>query len=353
MRPATFQSQRSNPLTGSTEATSIASLDRHGKPLRNVCWLDSGFIGIDPIPIDDVTKFYKSEYRQEYKGSFSPQKRHVLRAARCALDRLHLINKYSPQKLSQSAISTLDAGSSSGEFVFLMKQLGYQASGIEPHFGYATYAQEQLGLNIHNCAFSEFSPKEKTFELITLFHVLEHLEFPVADLERLAAGLTDTGIFVIEVPNILYRGMKFSHKWHKGHLSGFSVQTLEIAAARAGLKAVFCGEIGDGGNLFGVFQRSYPISESEAGMRLSSHFQDATQALKLNSSFDYYLRAQTWTKIPKKFARQIEERRTSNNYLSGRQLLESVFGDPRKILSPQIKADETSEVVSKKESPIR
>jgi hypothetical protein len=32
---------------------------------------------------------------------------------------------------------------------------------------------------VANCTFSEFSHTPETFDLITLFHVLEHLEFPI------------------------------------------------------------------------------------------------------------------------------------------------------------------------------
>jgi len=95
----------------------IATVDRHGNPLRNVMWEESGFIGVDPIPMPDVSEFYKKEYRQSYKGAHSPKTRHVIRAARCALDRFDRIKPLLPEAF----LHTLDAGASSGEFVYLMK----------------------------------------------------------------------------------------------------------------------------------------------------------------------------------------------------------------------------------------
>jgi len=316
--------KRPCPVLGGFQAQVIASVDRHGEPLRNVCWAESGFIGVDPIPIPDVSEFYKNEYRQAYKGSFTPQNRHVLRAARCAMDRYQRIKAFLPAGFS-SPCQTLDAGASSGEFVYLMKQLGHVACGIEPHVGYASHARDTLGLNVTNCTFAEFVRQESPFELITLFHVLEHLEFPVQDLLGLRSMLGENGIFVIEVPNILYRGMKFSHKWHKGHLNGFTATSLRVTAARAGLETVQCGEIGDGGNLFGIFRPAQPLSLEEARLQLNGNAQSTIRGMEANTNLDYFARADTWAKIPRKLRTQIEERRTASKQVDGKAILNAVY----------------------------
>jgi 2-polyprenyl-3-methyl-5-hydroxy-6-metoxy-1,4-benzoquinol methylase len=314
--------KRSCPLSGSHEATIVAVRDRHGEPLRNVCWKESGFIGVDPIPIEDVSEFYKTEYRQQYKGAFRPQNRHVLRAARCARDRFERIRAHLPQG---KKLSTLDAGASSGEFVYLMKHLGHEAEGIEPHVGYAQHARNTLALNVTNCTFSEFPTKSANFGLITLFHVLEHLEFPVEDLRRLRDLMDAHGVFVIEVPNILYRGMKFSHKWHKGHLSGFTVDSLRLTAAAAGLEPLECAAIGDGGNLFGVFRKAPPLTPEQIRAQLLGSGQKALTALAANSNLDYFRRWSTWAKIPGKFLCQIEERRTAPKHLDAGTVLDRAY----------------------------
>lgn len=314
---------RPNPSTGRHEAVQIADTDRHGKPLRNVCWIDNGFIGVDPIPIADVENFYKTEYRQEYKGATSPSSRHILRAARIALDRMRRIRAFLP-KTSQQNLRTLDAGASSGEFVYLMKTLGHDAMGIEAHSGYAQYARENLGLNVSNAAFSEFKPQGVPFDLITMFHVLEHLEFPVEELARLSVCLSAQGLFAIEVPNILFRGMKFSHKWHRGHLNGFSLKTLKATAARAGLHPVLCEEIGQGGNLFGLFKKGIPADVGTVDQQFGGSELELEQ-LQLNSDWDYYLRPSTWLKIGPKLFSQLEERLIGSRSSSPKHLLDCVY----------------------------
>ena len=325
MNPArpTLTSHRPNPTTGAHEAVEIASLDRHGNPLRNVCWIDNGFIGVDPIPIANVEDFYKNEYRQEYKGAVSPSGRHVLRAARVALDRLQRIQAVLPSIL-RPGHRTLDAGASSGEFVFLMKTLGHDALGIEAHAGYAQHAREALGLHVRNAAFSEFKPEGKPFDLISMFHVLEHLEFPVEELARLSECLSPEGLFAIEVPNILFRGMKFSHKWHRGHLSGFSLKTLKATAARAGLHPVLCEETGHGGKLFGLFKKGSP-TPVEALLQSFGGCEPELEQLRLNSSADYFLRPSTWLKLGPKLLQQVEERLTASRLTDPAELLRWVY----------------------------
>ena len=274
----------------------------------------------------NVEQFYRITYRQRYKRTVYPQKRHVLRAARCALGRFTRISPYLKQ-IGTAELRTLDAGASSGEFVFLMKKLGHIASGIEANEGYAKHAVKELGLDVANCTFSEFSHRPESFDLITLFHVLEHLEFPVAELQRLAGYLQNDGLMVIEVPNILHTQMKFSRKWHEAHLFGFSVETLETTAARAGLTALRCGTIEDGGNLFGVFKKGHAISSEDASRRLDGHFESAIQQLRQNSNLRYYAQSRTWLKIPRKLGVHLEEMNTANSFSNSLTLLNAVYSN--------------------------
>ena len=77
----------------------------------------------------------------------------------------------------------------------------------------------------------------RVLDLVTLFQVLEHLSDPVEDIRSMSEFLKPDGLFVIEVPDILFPGMRIDHKWHDGHLYGFDWLTLEAVAAKAGLKS--------------------------------------------------------------------------------------------------------------------
>ena len=64
---------------------------------------------------------------------------------------------------------------------------------------YAEYSINELGIGVKVCPFSQFQTDTK-FDLISMFHVLEHLENPVRDLSHLGKFLKSNGKLVIEVP---------------------------------------------------------------------------------------------------------------------------------------------------------
>ena len=81
--------------------------------------------------------------------------------------------------------------------------------------------------------FEDIDFKEKSYDVILLFHVLEHLENPVEDIKRLKRFLKENGTFIIEVPNVTHRQGFPTAKWHIGHLYNFNKTTLAATAAKA------------------------------------------------------------------------------------------------------------------------
>ena len=120
---------------------------------------------------------------------------------------------------------------------------------------YAEYSQAELKIPVTISPFSQFQPEQK-FDLITMFHVLEHLENPVLDLAHLGQFLNPGGILSLRCPTLSYADMAFRHKWHPGHLFSFSATTLSMLMEKAGFETVSCSPIGDAGNLWGVFKTS-------------------------------------------------------------------------------------------------
>ena len=177
------------PSCGGGSARIIANRDgKTNETLITVSCSDCGLGRIDPLPTDqELAEWYAKQYRQAYKSAVQPALRHVLRAGRNAQQRWQWLLQNSDgllnDKLAHSKQS-LDIGSSSGEFVYLLHTLGFKAKGIEPHEGYATYARNRLGIDVNNgtlqhCLSGEAS---QSLDLISMFHVLEHLPEPIPAL---------------------------------------------------------------------------------------------------------------------------------------------------------------------------
>ncbi|MDF1816862.1 MAG: class I SAM-dependent methyltransferase, partial [Verrucomicrobiales bacterium] len=182
-------------------------------------------------------------------------------------------------------------------------------------------AKENYGLNLFLGMYQEAAVERGSFEVATLFHVLEHLKDPVDDLRNMSEFLKDGGYFAIEVPDILYAGMHFDHKWHDGHLFGFDLKTLEGVVNSAGLHTVTLEK--EGGNLFGVFQKR--SSEQVEVPDLSGHCEEALAEMKEGRA-KYWSYPETYIKPFKKIARSMKEKASVSSKEAGREILDSLYG---------------------------
>lgn len=215
---------------GCSEVEVISLADRDGRYLRTVICRKCGLVWTDPRPSEDeIRDFYAREYRLKYKGAYQPKLKHVYRAIQVGMTRF-----YSLQALLSQANKILDVGSGGGEFVYLLRALGYDARGIEPNEGYALYARNELGLPIEVGFLKELNSRGEVFDLITLFHVLEHLEDPCGTLLHLRHLLGTEGRLVIEVPNIESTSQAPNHRFHFAHLYNFNSATLQAVSQLAG-----------------------------------------------------------------------------------------------------------------------
>ncbi len=225
--------------------------------------------------------------------------KHIYRAGCLALKRISKI-----ESLIDKSSACLDAGSSSGEFVYLMRKRGFDAQGVEANEPYAEFSRKNLSIPVSITPFSKFKPKRE-FDLITMFHVLEHLENPVCDLRHLVNSLRIGGKMVIEVPNILYSNMDFSNKWHPGHLFSFTVKTLSVLINEVGLEVIRCDNADGGANIWGEFRKVEKMTpyfdeySFKPGELLDTIYRDKIL---------YYFRLNNYLKFIPKSIRQIQEK---------------------------------------------
>jgi len=92
----------------------------------------------------------------------------------------------------------LDVGCALGFFVELAQKSGFDAYGFDPSSYAVGEAKKLVGEGrIEKGTINTVGYREKSFDVITLFDVFEHLNDPGRDIERLAGFLKDDGIIVI------------------------------------------------------------------------------------------------------------------------------------------------------------
>lgn len=220
------------PACGADNSQPLVSLDRRLKRLPTAMCGHCGLLYTNPMPTDDeLATYYQDYYRFDYQAATTePKVRHINKRRTEARRRVMQL-----EGLLEAGARTLDFGCGSGEFVGAMLEGGYDAHGFEPGDTYGNYARTLYGERITVSGWQEFKV-DAPFDLVTSFHVVEHLRDPVAAMQQMAQWTGPGGLVYIEIPDLgVIHPNKGFGALHFAHLTGFNQHNLVVAAARAGL----------------------------------------------------------------------------------------------------------------------
>lgn len=105
------------------------------------------------------------------------------------------------ESLKPSNKTILDIGSGTGEFLSELKKQGWETSGLEPNEKARNYAKLHFQLNVNDIAHIEKEP-DHSRDIITMWHVLEHVHKLKETVIQLKRILKPNGFLVIAVPNV-------------------------------------------------------------------------------------------------------------------------------------------------------
>jgi 2-polyprenyl-3-methyl-5-hydroxy-6-metoxy-1,4-benzoquinol methylase len=143
-----------------------------------------------------------------------------------------------------SATRVLDVGSSFGMLLGLLREAGFRAEGVEPSREAASKCREE-GLEVHCGLLEEVDFPDDSFDVITLFEVIEHLRSPRSLLGECYKILKAGGKMFISTGNTDSFTVKVLRgKWDyfsmedggQGHISFFNPRSITILAKNIGFK---------------------------------------------------------------------------------------------------------------------
>lgn len=228
----------------------------------SVC-ADCRTLQIAEIP-SDLGEFYPPAYYP------IPNSRHELRAsAEAELFKLDIV-----QRFVRSG-RLLEIGPAMGGFALLAKDAGFIVETVEMDARCCEFLRETVGVKAtHTADAAAFLKDSGPFEVIALWHVLEHLPNPGATLRHAAERLTEGGILVIAVPNP--RALQFglfrtfwAHLDAPRHLQLMPARSIRNAVEPLGLRPVLQTSVDRGGlgwNAFG-WQMSLRNVAAALGLR--------------------------------------------------------------------------------------
>lgn len=165
----------------------------------------------------------------------------------------------------------LDVGCGNGMFIARMKELGWEAVGLDPDPEAVEVAHRAFGVEAHVGRVENTALPEASFDAVTLSHVIEHLPDPVATLRACARLLRPGGRLIALTPNPLGLACRwFGPDWRgwepPRHLFVFTPTALRTCADRAGLVVEDLRTTADGARFYALASRAIRHRERlEAG----------------------------------------------------------------------------------------
>lgn len=170
-------------------------------------------------------KVYENYYKKENASRFGSIVELVVKVFR-------FIRAYKISVLSPNYKSILDIGSGRGWMLyFLKKYFKYdRAIGTQIADNAYIFSKEKLKLEIYDKDLLELPLNDK-FDIITILHVLEHVENPEKYVQKIHELLNEKGILFVEVPNFNSWARKLTQRhWLaldlKHHLTFFTPSSL-------------------------------------------------------------------------------------------------------------------------------
>lgn len=289
--------------------------------MRTVSCIACGLVWADPRP-HEARRFYEEEYRLAYKKTFTPRPKHIYRAGLVALDRFHRIRGRLDQRRS-----VLDVGSGGGEFAHLLSLHGHAVTGVEPNRGYAEYSRQAYALRVLRGFIDEVALTPAAFDMVTIWHVLEHTENPRAVLRQVREALRPRGQLVVEVPNVEATCQSPRSSFHEAHLYTFSRKTLQVLGENCGFLLQEMNLSRDGGNITAIFAKvEASMPERAPKCAIPGHHAEVVAVIAQHTPWSHALSAHPWRRAGARFVRAVSEQTAIRGAdVSGQAILQRLY----------------------------
>lgn len=183
-----------------------------------------------PQPNSDIIfQYYKSD---DYV-SHSDTNKGLINTAYQVVKRYTLGQKIRLLKRFADSPTILDYGCGTGDFLVRCQSQGLTCMGVEPDTHAQSIAQSK---GIRALTPESLEQIDEKFDVVTMWHVLEHTYDPIKIIQTLKQRLNNGGILVVAVPNYLSHDASYYNEYWAAydvprHLFHFSPETMTLVAS--------------------------------------------------------------------------------------------------------------------------
>lgn len=176
----------------------------------------------------EITNHYETKYKISIDDTFNDERRRYFRYP----ENIGLINDILNYTKPPSSI--IDIGCDKGYFIDEARRYGFNVFGTELSKSANLYTKK-INLDIR----ADITDFEQKFDVVTLWHVLEHIPDPVEFLSKIKSKMNRPGYLLIRVPAFdSYWSQLIKDKWDwfqpENHLFHYSLDSLTSLLIQVG-----------------------------------------------------------------------------------------------------------------------
>ncbi len=167
---------------------------------------------LHPMPDSrEIERFYPADYWWNARRSGGLKKLESVYRKLALRDHIAFITKAAGNR----GVDVLDVGCGSGTLLGLLKQRGFRVNGLDFSAEAAAIAKAENGVDVAVGSLEEAHFPAESFDVVTLFHVMEHVTNPRLVLAQVSRVLKPNGVAILQVPNIESWQFKiFGARWY-------------------------------------------------------------------------------------------------------------------------------------------